>query len=169
MRKKIVILIALLVLFNGYCLFGEKVDTNKLFQKIDIYRKLADKKIEKVFKYCSVFNTDINKIASLIGEYKLIFNLELKYIYRAKANGIFLKKEDFYKIELSARKNIEALSILLNIAPKEVHSLLREALNLTQKGRINFITFFTELNSDKGKNSLKSINLNEILREGGDK
>jgi hypothetical protein len=47
--------------------------------------------------------------------------------------------------------------------------LLREALNLTQKGRINFITFFTELNSDKGKNSLKSINLNEILREGGDK
>jgi len=89
-------------------------------------------------------------------------------ISRAKANSVDLG-ESFYKIERSTRKNIEALNILLNIAPENTHALLSEALNLTQKGRINLITYFSRLNSSKENDSFKTINLKEILREGGDK
>jgi hypothetical protein len=152
---------------NNHFLLGKESNSKEIIKKINFYRKLADKKIEKIFKYISFFNTNSNKILSLIGEYKLIFGLELKYISRAKANGINLKKE-FYKIERSARKNIEALNILLNITPEEVRSSLREALNLTQKGRITLITYFAKMNNSGEENfPLNLINFKEILQKGG--
>ena len=170
MKKELIVLIILIlfILFLSYNLFGEENNSKELIKRINKYRKLADKKIEKAFKYCSIFNNDSNKIISLIGEYKLIFSIELNLISRAKANSVDLG-ENFYKIERSTRKNIEALNILLNIAPENAHALLSEALNLTQKGRINLITYFSRLNSSKENDSFKTINLKEILREGGDK
>lgn len=173
MKSKLAFLVNILLVFlvlyfqSSPFVFAEEFTAKEIIKKINFYRKLADKKIEKIFKYISFFNTNSNKILSLIGEYKLIFGLELKYISRAKANGINLKKE-FYKIERSARKNIEALNILLNITPEEVRSSLREALNLTQKGRITLITYFAKMNNSGEENfPLNLINFKEILQKGG--
>ena len=174
MKSKLVLVNILLVFVILYFqsssfVFAEEFTAKEIIKKINFYRKSADKKVEKMFKYISVFNLNSGKLFSLLGEYKLIFNMELKCISQARAIGIDLKK-DFYEIERSTRKNIESFIILLNIAPQEVHSSLREALNLTQKGRLILInSYITKLNSEKGKSfPLNSINFKTVLRKGGD-
>jgi len=173
MRKKIISLILVFAIISlihygsNHFLFGKDLNSKEIIKKINRMRKLADKKIEKIFKYVSYFETNVDKILSLLEEYKLIFNIELKYISQAKAKGIDLKN-DFYEIERSTRKNIESLNILLNISPKETCASFKEALNLTQKGRVALINYYAELNNSNKKESLNLIDLREILKKGGD-